>query len=227
MPDQKKSPANDPGAPQSPAVSERLAQFERRQGELWRLTFLLLLVISVVFAVVSWDTIRSFALHFEALPVGLVILIALFGMYTWKRSQEMSELRGLVKGLEQRNIQSTEDREFDKLFAVIERSQQGYRDLIDSFDDVLLALTLEGEVRAVNRSFADLVGLAWTHAHHADQYARVLAWFDEARSDETPRGFHDTRHWLALAHQSDAFADTAASPFDQAAAMWQRGLLDD
>jgi uncharacterized integral membrane protein len=51
------------------AVSERLAQFERRQGELWRLTFFLLLVISVVFAVVSWDTLRSLAIRFEALPM--------------------------------------------------------------------------------------------------------------------------------------------------------------
>src|ERR1700733_15472080 len=120
MPETKKPSASDHAAPRGPAVSERLAHFERRQGELWRLTFLLLLVISVVFAVVSWDTIRSFALHFEALPVGLVILIALFGMYTWQRSQEMSELRGLAKGLEQRHTEATNDREFDKLFAVIE-----------------------------------------------------------------------------------------------------------
>src|ERR1700759_488629 len=146
-------------ARKGPAVSERLAQFERRQGELWRLTFFLLLVISVVFSVVSWDTIRTFAVRFEALPIGLVILVALFGMYTWKRTQEMSELRGLVKGLETRDAEPPSDRQMDQLFAVIERSQQGYRDLIDSFDDVLLALTLDGEIRAVNRSFADLVGM--------------------------------------------------------------------
>src|SRR5213075_2131023 len=52
------------------AHPERLAQFERRQSELWRLTFLLLLVLSIVFAVVSWDTIRSLAHRFEALPIG-------------------------------------------------------------------------------------------------------------------------------------------------------------
>jgi hypothetical protein len=54
----------------------------------------------------------------------------------------------------------------------------------------------------------------------------VLAWFDEARSDEMPRSFHDTRHWLRLAHAGDAFADPA-SPFEQASALWERGLLDD
>jgi hypothetical protein len=75
-------------------------------------------------------------------------------------------------------------------------------------------------------AYADLVGLAWTHAHHADQFAQVLAWFDATRSDEMPRGFHDTRHWLQMAHAGDAFAD-ARSPFEQAGAMWERGLLDD
>ena len=41
---------------------------------------------------------------------------------------------------------------------MISKSQQGFRDLIDSFDDILLALSLDGEIRAANRSFADFVG---------------------------------------------------------------------
>src|SRR6266852_6592975 len=80
-----------------PAISDRLEQFERRQSELWRLTFFLLLVLSIVFAVVSWDTIRSLAHRYEALPIGLVILVVLFGLYAWKRTQEISEMRGLVR----------------------------------------------------------------------------------------------------------------------------------
>src|ERR1700726_330510 len=148
-------------SPHRSAISDRLAQFEKRQSELWRLTFFLLLIISIVFAVVSWNSIRTFALRFEALPIGLVVLVTLFGWYTWKRTREISELRGLVRGLEQRDSEPPSGGQLDQLFSVIERSQQGYRDLIDSFDDVLLALTLDGEIRAVNRSFADLVGAAY------------------------------------------------------------------
>jgi hypothetical protein len=101
-------------------------------------------------------------------------------------------------------------------------------DVIETSQPTLELQAMAREMRITRReeAFADLVGLAWTHAHHADQFAQVLSWFDAARSDETPRGFHDTRHWLKLAHATDAFAD-AASPFDQATAMWQRGLLDD
>jgi PAS domain S-box-containing protein len=140
------------------AVSDRFEQFERRQSELWRLTFFLLLVLAIVFAMVSWDTIRSLAHRFEALPIGLVILVGLFGLYAWKRTQEISELRGLVRGIEQHDAIPPNEKQLDQLFEVISRSQQGYRDLIDSFDDILLAISLDGQIRAANRSFADLVG---------------------------------------------------------------------
>jgi len=160
---QMKKGASDASQRSSPAagrtaVSDRLAQFERRQSELWRLTFFLLLLLSIVFAVVSWDTIRSLAHRFEALPIGLVVLVVLFGLYAWKRTQEISELRGLVRGIEQRDTIAPSEKQLDQLFDVISRSQQGYRDLIDSFDDILLAVSLDGQIRAANRSFADLVG---------------------------------------------------------------------
>src|SRR6266849_4854487 len=140
------------------AISSRFEQFEKRQGELWRLTLLVLFLLGLAYAWTSWDSIRSLAHRFEALPIGLVILVILFTLYTWKKTQEISELRGLMRGLEQHEVVAPSDRQLDQLFEIISRSQQGYRDLIDSFDDVLLALSLDGQIRAVNRSFSDLVG---------------------------------------------------------------------
>ena len=105
-------------------VSDRLEQFERRQSDLWRLTFFLLLVLSIVFAVISWDTIRSLAHRFEALPIGLVILVVLFGLYAWKRTQEISELRGLVRGIEHRDTVPPNEQQLDQLFEVISRSSR-------------------------------------------------------------------------------------------------------
>jgi two-component system NtrC family sensor kinase len=165
------------------SVSSRLAQFEKRQKELWRVTFLILVVLATVFAATSWDTLRSLTHRYEALPIGLVVLVGLFGMHVWKRSQEISELRGLVQGIEQRDavpaaLPATEQ-QFDQLFDRITRSQQGYRDLIDSFDDVLIALTLDGEIRALNRSFADLVG-----ASYQEIVGRPLSEFVQERAGE-------------------------------------------
>src|SRR6267143_4169463 len=148
---------SSPPADHRSAISSRFEQFEKRQGELWRLTFLVLFFLGVAYVVTSWDTIRSLAHRYEALPIGLVVLIALFGAYMWRKTQEISELRGLMRGLEHHEAAPPSDRQLDQLFEIISRSQQGFRDLIDSFDDGLLAISLDCQIRAVNRSFADLV----------------------------------------------------------------------
>jgi hypothetical protein len=92
--------------------------------------------------------------------------------------------------------------------------------------DELRAIAREMRVTRREEAFADLVGLAWTREHHSQDYPAVLAWFDRARSDDTERGFHDTRHWLALVREPGAFAQ-GADLFTQAMALWRRGLADD
>src|SRR5713101_7506323 len=190
------------GAKDAPrtTVGDRLVQFEQGQRKLWRLNYGLLALVTVAFVAASWDALRSFAQRYEVLLVGVVIVVAVFMIYAWKRNQEISELRGLVRGIEQRDTSAPSDRQLDQLFSVIERSQQGYRDLIDSFDDVLLALTLEGEIRAVNRSFADLVG-----ANFQEIIGRPVTDFLEEGSGEgrelirraMPR-FLEQRHWTGM-----------------------------
>ncbi|HET7106391.1 MAG TPA: PAS domain S-box protein [Candidatus Acidoferrum sp.] len=160
QPDTNSSASQDLSAsrePRTPA-DERFERFEKRQQELWRLTFFVLFLVSAVFAWMSWDWLRSAKLHLEALPIGLVIMVALLGVYVWKKTQEIAELKGLVRGLDKKDAVLPSDNQLQQLFGMISKSQQGFRDLIDSFDDILLAMDLEGEIRAVNRSFADLVG---------------------------------------------------------------------
>ena len=138
-----------------------MERFEKRQSELWRLTFFLLAVVSIALAWLSWPTLRAFKFRLEAAPIGLVVLIALLGIHLWRKSRQIAELRGLVQGLDLRDSAPPSDRQMENLFQMISKSQQGFRDLIDSFDDVLLALNLDGEIRAANRSFADFVGLTF------------------------------------------------------------------
>src|SRR5216683_3826720 len=194
------------GAQDAPraTVGDRLAQFERRQRQLWRMTYFLLGLLTIAYVMASWDTVRSFARRFDYLLAagpGLILLVALFIVYVWKRNKEMAELRGLVRGIEQRHTSPPSDEQLDKLFSVIERSQQGYRDLIDSFDDILIAVTLDGEVRAANRSFSDLVG-----ATFQDIIGHPLSEFvEDAGGDGAtliaramPR-FVEKRHWTGEA----------------------------
>jgi two-component system NtrC family sensor kinase len=197
------SPSTSRGTENRPSVADRLEQFERRQTELWRLTFAVLFVLAVFFAWTSWASLRTFASRYEALaPLGLVVVIVLFGANVWRKSRKISELRGLVHGIEQRDAQPPSEKQLDQLFEVIARSQQGYRDLIDSFDDVLLALSLEGEIRAVNRSFSDLVGTPFQQI-----IGRPLSDFVEDASGDGPGAiqramsrFLDRRTWSGVVH---------------------------
>ena len=182
------------------SVADRLAQFENRQRQLWRVTYLLLGLLTLAYVTVSWETVRSLAQRYEALLVGLVVLIALFIANAGKRNKEIAELRGLVRGIEQGASAPSSDRQLDKLFSVIERSQQGYRDLIDSFDDVLIAVTLDGEIRAANRSFADLVGSSFQEI-----VGHPLSEFLEDGGGEGPDvlerhlpRFLENRHWTGV-----------------------------
>lgn len=186
--------------PSRSIVADRLAQFEKRQRHLWRLTYFLLGLLTLAYVAASWQTIRSFARRFEFLLPALVVVVATIIIYAWKRNKEMGELRGLVRGIEQRAANPPSDRQLDKLFSVIERSQQGYRDLIDSFDDVLIAVTLDGEVRAANRSFANLVG-----ATFQEIVGHRLSEFIEDGGGEGPNvidhhmpRFLEKRHWTGV-----------------------------
>ena len=42
------------------AISSSLDRFEKRQNELWRLTFLVLFLVGVALVVATWDSIRAF-----------------------------------------------------------------------------------------------------------------------------------------------------------------------
>src|ERR1700730_16338464 len=85
------------------SVSSRFEQFEKRQRELWRWTILVLCLLAIAYAWTSKDSIRSFAHGLESLPIWLVILVVLFGAYVWNKTREISELRGLMHGLEKRD----------------------------------------------------------------------------------------------------------------------------
>ena len=194
--------AVDGGSKEAPrtSVADRLAQFEERQHRLWWLTYFLLFLLTLAYVIVSWPAIRAFARLYEFVPPVLVIVVVTFIVYAWKRNKEIAELRGLVRGIEQRVANPPSDQQLDKLFSVIEKSQQGYRDLIDSFDDVLIAVTLDGEIRAANRSFADLVGASFQEivGHPLSEFLQDGGGEGpNLRERHMPR-FLENRHWSGV-----------------------------
>ena len=191
--------ATSEGARRS-AISSSFERFEKRQNELWRLTFLVLFLLVLAYAWTSWGSIRNLTHHFEALPIGLVVLVALFSAYMWKKTREISELRGLLRGIEERDAQPPSDRQMDQLFEMISKSQQGYRDLIDSFDDLLLAVTLDGKIRAVNRSFSDLVETPFQEiiGKPISEFVQEGSGQEEELLKRSMARFMERRHWTGV-----------------------------
>jgi hypothetical protein len=85
------------------------------------------------------------------------------------------------------------------------------------------------EIRETRREegYADLVALAWTQRSHPGDYARIYHWLEGVRRDQPVAGAaHDTRPWVRLAQDGNSFGKGAA-PFEDAAALWRKGLLAD
>jgi hypothetical protein len=86
---------------------------------------------------------------------------------------------------------------------------------------------LSRELRETRREegFSDLVALAWIQRHHAADYGAVYAWLAGVRQPLS-QGSHNTQAWLALAPNASVF-DSEHNPFEQARALWSKGLLLD
>ncbi len=183
----------------SEATPSKLEQLERREAALRHSALLLLVLLAAALALTSWQQIRELPLRLEALPIGLVVLVVLFGAYVWSKSREISELRGLVRGIEQRAAAPSE-KQLDRLFALVANSQQGYRDLIDTFGDLLFALSLEGEIRAANRSFAELLGHPFNEfiGHRLDEFLDDPPGALRAAAEKALPRFLERRQWAGV-----------------------------
>jgi hypothetical protein len=94
-------------------------------------------------------------------------------------------------------------------------------------DPSLLAASKAMREMRREEAYADLVALAWTRHSHPGDYGRVHAWLDKVRAVQpVARGGHDTRVWVKLAADAGSFG-AADKPFEDAAAMWKEGLLND
>jgi len=152
-------------------VGDRLEQFERGQRKLWRLTYGLLSLLTVAFAAASWDTLRSLAQRYELLLVGVVVVVALIMVYAWKRNQEIAELRGLVRGIEQSHTSAPSDQQLDKLFSVIERCIH------------IAAMSLLTQVAFRSRSTPFRYGILSSRAFHVTSTKAALSESDHSKHD--------------------------------------------
>lgn len=151
-----------------------------REGGLWLMAVILLFCLALGLALVSWQPLHVLPWKLEALPFGLVLLVTLFGAYAISRWREIAHLRGLVHDLSHQarsaeSAGSPAGGQINELFKIVERSQRGFRELIDTFDDILLSVSLTGEILATNRSFVQLLAAPFplVVGHRLDEFVEL------------------------------------------------------
>ena len=130
----------------------------------------------------------------RAIPVGVLVLSILFAVYAYGRRREVSELRGLLRGLQDHVGAAPSEEQLDQLSQVIMRSQRNFKELIDSLDDPACAVSLDGTLRTVNRRVAELTGLTYSQLVGSKVYELL----DEPLRDDIERGlgrFLEKKRW--------------------------------
>jgi PAS domain S-box-containing protein len=185
---------------ESPLAKSDRDRLSHRERGVWRYALLLLGCLALAFAVSTWQSIHSLPNRLEALPVGLVVLVFLFVVYAWRKTNEIAELRGLVQGIQQRPSDVQNPDQFDQLFSLISRSQQGYRDLIDTFEDLLFSVTNDGKILTVNRSFANLLNLSFTEVvgRSLDEFFDLPEASDRLALEQWLPRFLQRRRWTGV-----------------------------
>jgi PAS domain S-box-containing protein len=170
---------------------------EKEEARLWRLALAFLVLLATGLAALSWERLKDLPYHLGGISIGLLVLAVLFAAYVYGRRREVSELKHLLGDLRDRAGVTPSDEQLDQLSQVIQRSQRSFKELIDSFDDVAFACSLDGTLRTVNRRVTQLLGVAYTDVvgHKMDEFlAEPLR-----RDVETglPR-FLEKRRWSGL-----------------------------
>jgi len=178
---------------QSPRTPSHL---EKEENWLWRLALLFLVLLATGLAAESWERLQSLPYHLGLLSIALLCVAIAFAGFAYGRRKRVTELRTLVREFQERAAAPTEE-QLDHLGQLIARSQRSFKELIDSFDDVAFALSLDGTVRTVNRRVTELLGIAYTDVvgHKLDEF------LDEPkREDAEPdlARFLEKRRWSGM-----------------------------
>ena len=181
-------PVNTSHTPRPPG------NLDREESQLWRWALGFMLLLSFALAALLWERLENIPFQLRAIPIGIVFLSILFAVYAYGRRREVSELKGLLRGLQEHVGAAPSEEQLDQLSQVIMRSQRNFKELIDSFDDPACAVSLDGTLRTVNKRVAELTGLAYSDLVGGKIYDLI----EEPTQEEVGRGlgrFLEKKRW--------------------------------
>src|SRR5271156_799683 len=184
-------PEKQPTRPASTPTS-----LEQEEAWLWRIALFFVVLLATGLAAESWERLESLPFHLGLLSIGVLCVAIAFAGFAYGRRKRVAELQTLVRGIQERATAPT-DEQLDRLGELIARSQRSFKDLIDSFDDVAFATSLEGKIKTVNRRVTELLGIPYAEVvgHRIDEF------LDEPKREDVDRGlarFLEKRRWSGL-----------------------------
>jgi len=157
-----------------------------------------MIFLAFALAVLLWERLESVPFSLRAIPVGVLALSVLFAVYAYGRRREVTELKGVLRGLQEHVGAAPSEEQLDQLSQVIMRSQRNFKELIDSLDDPACAVSLDGTLRTVNRRVTELTGLTYSQLVGGKLYDLM----EEPAREELERGlarFLDKKRWAGTA----------------------------
>jgi two-component system NtrC family sensor kinase len=167
---------------------------EQEESQLWRWVLGFFILLAFALAALLWERLENIPFSLRAIPIGVLALSILFAVYAYGRRREVSELKGLLRGLQEHVGAAPSEEQLDQLSQVILRSQRNFKELIDSLDDPACALALDGTLRTVNRRVTELAGLPYSElVGH-----KIYDFLEEPAREELESGlarFLEKRRW--------------------------------
>ena len=180
--------------PQRPRASRPPGNLEREESQLWRWVLSFFILLAVALAGLLWERLDNIPYSVRAIPLGILALAILFAVYAWGRRREVTNLKVLLQGLQDHVGAAPSEEQLDQLSQVIMRSQRSFKELIDSFEDVACAVSLDGTLRTVNKSVTALTGV-----NYSDLVGhKVYEFMEEPKREDVERGmgrFLEKKHW--------------------------------
>ncbi len=167
---------------------------EQEESQLWRWVLGFMLLLAVALTALMWERLETIPYQLRAIPIGVLVLSVLFAVYAAGRRREVTELKGVLRGLQEHVGAAPSEEQLDQLSQVIMRSQRNFKELIDSFDDPACAVSLDGTLRTVNRRVTELTSLKYTDLVGQKLFDLI----DEPTREDAERSFArflEKKHW--------------------------------
>ena len=178
----------------SSRTSRPPGNLEREESQLWRWALGFMILLSVELAGVLWERMENIPFYLRAIPIAILFLSLFFAVYAYGRRREVSELKGLLHGLQEHVGAAPSEEQLDQLSQVIMRSQRNFKELIDAMDDPACAVSLDGTLRTVNKRITEITGLPYSELIGQKIYDLL----EEPVQQDVERGlgqFLDKKRW--------------------------------